>query len=47
MKLWPFKVIPGPANKPMIAVDYKVMYPCNACFLEPEAAGALFGVNLV
>ncbi|KAI3772468.1 hypothetical protein L6452_03654 [Arctium lappa] len=23
MKLWPFKVIPGPADKPMIVVTYK------------------------
>ncbi|CAI9754159.1 unnamed protein product [Fraxinus pennsylvanica] len=23
MKLWPFKVIPGPGDKPMIVVDYK------------------------
>lgn len=23
MKLWPFKVIPGPAEKPMIVVNYK------------------------
>lgn len=23
MKLWPFKVIPGPADKPMIVVNYK------------------------
>ncbi|XP_037480544.1 uncharacterized protein LOC119357835 [Triticum dicoccoides] len=36
MKPWLFKVIPGPTDKPRIAVDYKV-YPCNACFLESEA----------
>ena len=23
MKLWPFKVIPGPGDKPMIVVTYK------------------------
>jgi L1 cell adhesion molecule like protein len=23
MKLWPFKVIPGPGDKPMIVVNYK------------------------
>ncbi|KAL3644026.1 Heat shock cognate 70 kDa protein 2 [Castilleja foliolosa] len=23
MKLWPFKVIPGPGDKPMIVVSYK------------------------
>ena len=23
MKLWPFKIIPGPADKPMIVVNYK------------------------
>ncbi|CAM8947431.1 unnamed protein product [Rhodiola kirilowii] len=23
MKHWPFKIIPGPADKPMIVVDYK------------------------
>ncbi|CAN7014695.1 unnamed protein product [Brassica oleracea var. botrytis] len=43
MKLWPFKIIPGPADEPMIVVNYKGEEKQFAA----EDAGVIAGLNVM